>query len=519
MRTYYLTNTTSDWNVGAAVAGFNLALSASAPGSAANVSDTLPVSATNRVTFSWATASGEPNQATWPTANANELSVHVNVVVAGAGVTYGAAFVDYSSSGSPRATWSSAAAISGTGLKTLSAPSAGTASVASATTTDRFVIQLLANNSSASSTATFTVETGLAQDFTQAPFPNTINDSVTVLLDVSGSSTEISPTIDSATVGFKLTPSGVEQKDIALRKARVTQASMTLPGGVTTLYSDSGTVNMSFKVSSVDIAQFIDTSTEKISVTPSGTESGFFDSVSAKISFTPSGTEFRSTGHRKARVTQASLTLPQGIGVIYTDTGTSTLKFGVSGTEAGPLYDSGVEVFSLKPTSVDTGQFVETGTILFVLSPLVVEIEKTELLPVADISNGSWTKQDGGTTNLFSVVDEVNPDASDYIQSGLSPTSADIAKFKLRSVPAPSDRTDHVIKFWYGKDLSGGDRIDLSVKLFRADGTTLVKSTTIADIPVGPVVGSVTLTNAEASSIPDADYVLGLVIQVESIKV
>jgi hypothetical protein len=97
--------------------------------------------------------------------------------------------------------------------------------------------------------------------------------------------------------------------------------------------------------------------------------------------------------------------------------------------------------------------------------------------PIADGTRGNWTTQAGGTTSLYATVDEVVADDTDYVQSGLAPSS-DALTLDLTqlSLPVAGNRT---LSYRYSKD-AGTERIDLVVDLLQ--GTTVVQTWTHTDI-------------------------------------
>jgi len=99
--------------------------------------------------------------------------------------------------------------------------------------------------------------------------------------------------------------------------------------------------------------------------------------------------------------------------------------------------------------------------------------------PVSDQSIGNWTTQAGGTANLWSTVDEVSFDDSDYVQSGQAPASSDHLTLNLGSVSTPQSGS-RVLHYRYSKD-AGTERTDLQVELLQ--GVTVVQSWTHTDIP------------------------------------
>lgn len=141
--------------------------------------------------------------------------------------------------------------------------------------------------------------------------------------------------------------------------------------------------------------------------------------------------------------------------------------------------------------------------------------------PVADVADGSWLNEAGSNVNLYASVDEAVASSVDYIQSSLSPVVADVAMLRLGPLTDPAVGTGHVLRFRYSKGLAeglGGDRIDLTATLYRADGVTAVTSTTITDIGA-ETTATLTLTAAEADSILSSDYAAGLVVGLSATKV
>lgn len=144
------------------------------------------------------------------------------------------------------------------------------------------------------------------------------------------------------------------------------------------------------------------------------------------------------------------------------------------------------------------------------------------IAPSADVSTGAWLAEPGdGTSNLWDQINEGVLSATDYVQSSQSPVSPDILKVRIASLQAPAKpRVDGTFHFRVDhlKDVVGGDNMQLTVKLYAADGTTLIKAWT--PITVGAETTSdLTLTGAEADTIPDADFAVGLVLAFEALKV
>lgn len=140
------------------------------------------------------------------------------------------------------------------------------------------------------------------------------------------------------------------------------------------------------------------------------------------------------------------------------------------------------------------------------------------LSPVADVSAGAWTTDTGAATNLYAAIDEATANDADYVRSSLSPVTADESKFRLAPATDPAVGTGHILRYRYLKDATSGDRIDLVVTLYRADGVTAVASQTHTDIDA-VTTATLTLSTVEADSIPSADYSVGLVVGFSAVKV
>lgn len=137
--------------------------------------------------------------------------------------------------------------------------------------------------------------------------------------------------------------------------------------------------------------------------------------------------------------------------------------------------------------------------------------------PDGDVTDGTWTNEAGSNVNLFASIDELvsgGAGDADFIKSGLSPASADVAQFSLGPITDPAVSTGHKVRYRYGKDQVGGDIIDLTVRL--KQGGTTIASWVHSDIAVGPLDVEQTLTGGEADAI--TDYSL-LELVFEAIKV
>lgn len=127
--------------------------------------------------------------------------------------------------------------------------------------------------------------------------------------------------------------------------------------------------------------------------------------------------------------------------------------------------------------------------------------------PIADTSIGAYTDEAGGTTTIYTHIDESVADDADYIKSEASPASSPYV-CQVTSLEDPVSSSSHVINFRYRKSSSGGQQIDLTVELRQgyvseASQGTLIATTSVTDISSTWTAGTYTLSGAEADAISD----------------
>ena len=127
--------------------------------------------------------------------------------------------------------------------------------------------------------------------------------------------------------------------------------------------------------------------------------------------------------------------------------------------------------------------------------------------PSADTTIGTYTDQGGGSTNIYTTIDEVSPSDADYIKSVLAPSSAAYVT-KLSTLEDPVSSSGHVVRYRYAKNAAGGAQIDLTVELRQGyvnEGTpgTLIKQWSHTNISETMTTQAQTLSGAEADSITD----------------
>lgn len=99
--------------------------------------------------------------------------------------------------------------------------------------------------------------------------------------------------------------------------------------------------------------------------------------------------------------------------------------------------------------------------------------------PIADISRGSWTTNSGGTTNLWSALDESAADDTDYVISAIGANSAYEAQVSSVA-PAVIPRA-HSIILRGRKDATGGN--DKGVDVSLVQGTTILGTQSFPILP------------------------------------
>jgi hypothetical protein len=138
--------------------------------------------------------------------------------------------------------------------------------------------------------------------------------------------------------------------------------------------------------------------------------------------------------------------------------------------------------------------------------------EAIVLRPSADVTDGTWTTDTGGS-DLTSVLDEILASDADYVKSAESPVSADIATIALAASSDPTSSAGHIVRYRYGKDAAGGDQIDLTVRLMQ--GAATIASWSHTNIADGWTQADQTLSGAEADAITNYS---DLRVRLEAVK-
>jgi hypothetical protein len=128
--------------------------------------------------------------------------------------------------------------------------------------------------------------------------------------------------------------------------------------------------------------------------------------------------------------------------------------------------------------------------------------------PEADITNQSYTEDDGSTTtDMWDQIDEAVADDADYIQSALAPTS-DVYVTRFSDLEDPVSSSGHVVRYRIAKSAAGGAQIDATVQLRQgyvseASLGTLIKEWTHTNVSETITTHAQTLAGAEADAITD----------------
>jgi hypothetical protein len=116
--------------------------------------------------------------------------------------------------------------------------------------------------------------------------------------------------------------------------------------------------------------------------------------------------------------------------------------------------------------------------------------------PTSDVLKVGWADQSGATTNLFSVLDELNPDEADYAKQ-YNPTGANPLVVGAGTLADPNVHTGHIISY---RIAGPGVPIDWTVRLLQT--TTEIAQWTHTDITTAQTFQQ-TLTEGQAAAITD----------------
>lgn len=119
--------------------------------------------------------------------------------------------------------------------------------------------------------------------------------------------------------------------------------------------------------------------------------------------------------------------------------------------------------------------------------------------PSADTVRTAWTDEAGGTTDIYTGIDEVVAEDTEYIKTPTPPGSNEFETL-LTSVTDPISSSSHIMRWRRRKQpASGSDAVTLTVRLLQ--GGTQITSQSDATIPGSFTDTSYTLSGAEADAI------------------
>lgn len=132
--------------------------------------------------------------------------------------------------------------------------------------------------------------------------------------------------------------------------------------------------------------------------------------------------------------------------------------------------------------------------------------------PDSDAVVTGWTDQGGGSTNLYTTLDETTPSDADYIKTADNPNPAQRIRLRLSDVTDPVTSSGHTINIRMQKSLSGGSTVTAEIRLYQGGSTVLGAGTLIAtfdgtddptldNVPNGWAPYSFTLSAAETDAI------------------
>ena len=124
------------------------------------------------------------------------------------------------------------------------------------------------------------------------------------------------------------------------------------------------------------------------------------------------------------------------------------------------------------------------------------------LRPDGDRTIGGHTTQSGGTTNLFTVLNEAVANDANYIQSpsgaGAYTYECSLANLEAEYKIGTGTVT---VAYRYGKDQAAGAQVDQVISL--RQGTTLLASNTHTNVGVFPVAGTLTVSASSITNVQD----------------
>lgn len=128
--------------------------------------------------------------------------------------------------------------------------------------------------------------------------------------------------------------------------------------------------------------------------------------------------------------------------------------------------------------------------------------------PDQDTTIGTFTDQGGGTTNIYTTIDESSASDADYIRSVTSPANA-VYVCRLSDVVDPVSSTGHIIRMRTSTDLDAQEVLDFTQQLRMsyagegAQGTLIASQSRTSVSSTTWTTSSYTLSGGEADAITD----------------
>lgn len=128
--------------------------------------------------------------------------------------------------------------------------------------------------------------------------------------------------------------------------------------------------------------------------------------------------------------------------------------------------------------------------------------------PDQDTTIGNFTDQVGGTTNIFSSIDETSANDTDYIRSPASPSNQ-VYVCRLSDVADPVSSTGHTMRMRTSCDQDAQETLDFTQQLRQgytnegSQGTLIASQSRTGVNSTTWTTSAYTLSGAEADAITD----------------
>lgn len=128
--------------------------------------------------------------------------------------------------------------------------------------------------------------------------------------------------------------------------------------------------------------------------------------------------------------------------------------------------------------------------------------------PDQDTTIGNFTDQVGGTTNIFSSIDETSANDTDYIRSPASPSNQ-VYVCRLSDVADPVSSTGHIMRMRTSCDQDAQETLDFTQQLRQgytnegSQGTLIASQSRTGVNSTTWTTSAYTLSGAEADAITD----------------